>query len=128
MSRDPINRKTSLLEKTKATARHQKYKFHNCTSATMNQNPLDILDTKLKQHGHNFWGWVVYRCTYSSDSEWAQFKEKLETDSRESLEFYAATDAMLKQHVWTFVDDQERLKDATKADVRRVFNERVNSF
>lgn len=85
------------------------------------------MDSKLKQHGHDFWGWMVYRCNYSADSEWAEFKEKLEADSRESFEFYNATEAMLKKHVWTFVEDRERLENATKSDVRRIFNEWVNS-
>ena len=85
------------------------------------------MDSKLKQHGHDFWGWMVYRCTYSADSEWAEFKEKLEADSRESFEFYNATEAMLKKHVWTFVEDRERLENATKSDVRRMFSEWVSS-
>jgi hypothetical protein len=93
----------------------------------MGRDPLAELDAELKVHRHEFWGWIVYRCTYSSDSEWAKFKEKLEADSRKSLVHYAATEAMIKQHVWTFVEDRERLENATKSNVRQIFNEWVNS-
>jgi hypothetical protein len=93
----------------------------------MGQDILAELDAKLKQSGHDFWGWVVYRCTYKSDSEWAEFKDKLEAESRRSLDHFAATDAMLEQHTPTFVDDRERLENVTKSDVRRIFNEWVHS-
>jgi len=88
---------------------------------------LAELDAKLKQEGHDFGGWVVYRCTYNSDSEWAEFKDKLQSESRRALDNYAATDKMLEQHVLTYVGDREKLDNTTKSDVRRVFNEWVHS-
>jgi hypothetical protein len=92
----------------------------------MSNDILAELDARLKQQSHGFWGWVVYRCTYISDSEWLAFTDKLESMSRWALEDYAATDEMFRQHVWTFVEDRERLENASKSDVRRIFNEWVN--
>lgn len=51
----------------------------------------------------------------------------LKAGALRSFEHYAATEAMVRKQVWTVVDDRERLENATKCDVRRMFNEWVNS-
>jgi hypothetical protein len=96
-------------------------------SNTMNEDPLDRVDRHLKAMGHDKWGWVVYRCTYGSDNDWSEFMKKLEALSKEWFDFYFATEAMRKKHIWNFIDDRDRLENASKSDVRRMFNEWVQS-
>lgn len=92
------------------------------------QTPVDKLASMLKPSGgHIVWGWVVYRGTYSSDSEWAEFMEKLKTETRDILDEFGATEAVKNQHGWTVIEDRGRLDNATKSDVRRMFSEWVDS-
>lgn len=91
------------------------------------QKYLAELDSRLKGYRHDSWGWVIYRCTYNSDNDWATFMEKLRAETHSMLNKYGATDAMANQLVWTVIDDRERLENATKSDVRRMFSEWVSS-
>jgi hypothetical protein len=93
----------------------------------MNTNAVDKLDSILKGSGQKVWGWVIYRGTYSSDSEWAEFMEKLKTETQDVFNEYGAPETVKNQHVWTVIEDRERLEDATKSDVRRMFSEWVHS-
>jgi hypothetical protein len=93
----------------------------------MNEDPLDRMDRHLKAMGHDKWGWVVYRCTYSSDDDWSEFMKKMKALSKEWFDFYFATEAMRKKHIWTFIDDRDRLENASKSDVRRMFKEWIYS-
>jgi hypothetical protein len=43
------------------------------------------------------------------------------------LDDYGVTDAEAKQQIWTVVEDRERLENAAKSDVRRMFKDWVNS-
>ena len=128
-SLDHFNRKATfplLLDNPSPITHHQKYSSHDPISATMPQKYLEVLDSKLKAQRHDSWGWVIYRCTYSSDSDWAQFMETLKTETHTMLNDYGATEAMADQLVWTVIEDREHLENATKSDVRRIFNEWVN--
>ena len=94
----------------------------------MFDNKLDVLDSMLKATGHEKWGWHIYRCTYSSDDDWSAFMEKLRTTTQSTIEFYGGTcRAVAKQHIFTVVEDRERLENATKSDVRSMFRDWVNS-
>ena len=85
------------------------------------------LESKLKANRHDSWGWVIYRCTYSSDNDWATFMEKLKTETHSMLDDYGATEAIASQLVWTVIDDREKLENASKSDVRRMFSEWTSS-
>jgi len=93
----------------------------------MSRDVVADLESKLRTTGHDVWGWVVYRCTYSSDLDWSAFMKALEATTKDDLEFYGASEAIAKQHVWTVIDDRERLEHASKADVRKMFNDWVHS-
>jgi len=53
--------------------------------------------------------------------------KQLKANSRSMREDYGATDVQMKQQIWTVVENRERLEDATKSDVRRMFKDWVNS-
>jgi hypothetical protein len=94
---------------------------------SMNNNPLSDLDSMLKRAGHETWGWRIYRCTYNSDDDWTEFMKQLKNTFQQMLDDYGATDDQAKQQIWTVVEDRERLENATKSDVRRMFKDWVNS-
>lgn len=94
---------------------------------SMNNNPLSDLDSMLKTAGHETWGWRIYRCTYNSDDDWTEFMKQLKNTFQQMLDDYGATDDQAKQQIWTVVEDRERLENATKSDVRRMFKDWVNS-
>lgn len=93
----------------------------------MNSKSLANLDSMLKRAGHETWGWHIYRCTYTSDNDWSEFMKQLKANSRSMLDDYGATDAEAKQQIWTVVEDREKLGNATKSDVRRMFKDWVKS-
>jgi hypothetical protein len=92
------------------------------------KDQLAELESRLKASGHDRWGLVDYRGTYNSDKEWTEFMTTLENETRRILESYGATETIKAQHVWTVIEERERLENATKSDVRRMFNEWVHSL
>jgi hypothetical protein len=40
-------------------------------------NNADNVERQLQEDGHKIWGWVIYRCTYANDEEWAEFMARL---------------------------------------------------
>lgn len=82
----------------------------------------------LHRSGHDTWGWVVYRCTYVSDPEWSRFMDTLKAVTEKSLEFYGKSEwPLAKQLVWTVNEDRARLDNASKSEVRKIFNAWVSS-
>lgn len=53
--------------------------------------------------------------------------EQLKTDCQDALDHYGTNHPTAQQQIWTVVEDQKVLENATKSDVRRMFNEWVNS-
>jgi hypothetical protein len=68
------------------------------------QKYLVELDSKLKGYRHDSWGWVIYRCAYNSDNDWATFMEKLRTETHSMLNKYGANEAMCNGVVCRWVD------------------------
>ena len=94
---------------------------------TINENPLTLMESILTRTGHETWGWHIYRGTYNSDNDWSDFMTQLKATSQSALDRHGATDAQAKKQIWTVVEDRERLENATKSDVRRMFKDWVNS-
>lgn len=57
-------------------------------------NKADIIERQLQQDSHKIWGWVIYRCTYLSDTAWAEVMTRLDTHIRESLRLHNGLDMM----------------------------------
>jgi hypothetical protein len=93
----------------------------------MFDDKLVVLDSLLKQAGHEKWGWHIYRCTYSSDDDRSEFMKRLKSLTQRMIDSGGGTyNAVAKQLVWTVVEDCSRLENATKSDVRRMFRDWVN--
>lgn len=64
------------------------------------------------------WGFIVYRCTYESDDEWARFMQYLNTRVRTGLE--EAGDGDLFDRIdWQVQDDREQFDRAGSGKLRR---------
>jgi len=66
------------------------------------------------------WGWVIYRCTYTDDATWAEFRNRVEAESRKSI---AQSDApeIAERLEWKWVEDASSLDGASTAALRQRF-------
>jgi hypothetical protein len=83
-------------------------------------NVADQLEALLKQDGFKTWGFVIYRCTYQSDSDWERFMARFLSSVRESLEFYSGLD-LLDTFTPTVFEDPS-FEGATVATLREHFH------
>ncbi|RWA12799.1 hypothetical protein EKO27_g2301 [Xylaria grammica] len=74
----------------------------------------------LLQHRHRKWGFVIYRCTYEADADWARFMAIVSARARDGLESSDAPD-ILRMHHWRVFDDRKQFDGASKDHVRRHF-------
>ena len=63
------------------------------------------------------WGFVIYRCTYESDLDWARFMDLLNTRVRLNLEEEGGLD-LLDRLDWSVQDDRDVLDNASPGQVR----------
>ncbi|KAB5578707.1 hypothetical protein GE09DRAFT_558677 [Coniochaeta sp. 2T2.1] len=57
-------------------------------------NAADKIDRHLRADGHRLWGFVVYRCTYSSDAAWRECVRRLEASVRKAMDLYNGHDLL----------------------------------
>ncbi|KAF3000784.1 hypothetical protein E8E13_005467 [Curvularia kusanoi] len=81
---------------------------------------LDHTREVLERNPGLKWGFVIYRCTYESDSEWARFMDLLNTRVRLNLEEEGGLD-LLDRLDWCVQDDRDVLNAATPYQVRTEF-------
>ena len=96
-------------------------------STLPNSRIYDYFDLKMDDLAHTRnilernpglkWGFVIYRCTYQSDSDWARFMDLLNTRVRLNLEEEGGLD-LLDRLDWCVQDDREILDDASSGQVR----------
>lgn len=67
--------------------------------------------------GHRNWGFVIYRCTYEDDAQWACFMDILNEWTRQNLEYEGALD-LLESLDWS-VQESHDFVGARKDDIRR---------
>jgi hypothetical protein len=83
-------------------------------------NKADIIERQLQGDNHKIWGWVIYRCTYSSDTDWANFMSRLDFHIKNSLRLHNGLDMMesLDYHVF---EDKAMFDAANPVTVREHF-------
>jgi len=64
------------------------------------------------------WGFVVYRCTYGDDDEWARFMDYLNTRTRLNLENWGHAD-LFERIDWLVQEDREKFEGAGTSALRR---------
>ncbi|KAK5705770.1 hypothetical protein LTR17_021359 [Elasticomyces elasticus] len=77
------------------------------------------ISRRFRNLGHKYWGFTVYRCTYSDDLAWEQLMTRLHRYARESLEESGMED--LVEFLDIPVHEDAELEGASKDVVRRRF-------
>ena len=85
-------------------------------------NNADNIERYLEEDGHRKWGFLVYRCTYDSDSDWREFVKRLHQQIEKTLQFYNGLDLMESLDLLVF-DDPSIFNDASTAVIRDHFKE-----
>ncbi|EIT80112.1 hypothetical protein AO1008_08096 [Aspergillus oryzae 100-8] len=86
-----------------------------------NFNHADRLERLLQKDRFKTWGFVIYRCTYRSDSDWNRFMTRLLSHVTEYLEFYNGLD-LLDSFAPTVFEDQS-FDGVTTTLLRKHFQE-----
>ncbi|KAF3391550.1 hypothetical protein F1880_007717 [Penicillium rolfsii] len=79
--------------------------------------PLDLYEDGLRA-----WGFVIYRCTYQSNTAWVEFMRRFLANTKDTLESNGALD-LLDNLALTVIEDSESLDGATTARIRRHFQQ-----
>ncbi|WYZ42284.1 hypothetical protein EsH8_V_001179 [Colletotrichum jinshuiense] len=76
--------------------------------------------------GYHRWGFVVYRCTYDDDDLWNRYLAQLKKNLYDEL-VEGRRAELLEQYLdWVVIEDRDNLQNASKADVRKHFNQWVS--
>ncbi len=86
------------------------------------RNKADRLEKALKEAGFQTWGFVIYRCTYRSDSDWAEFLRRYRSRIADSLEHENGLD-LLHSLQTTVFENQERYESASTTTIREDFQQ-----
>jgi hypothetical protein len=79
----------------------------------------DMVSTRalLEEDHAAKWGFVVYRCTYANDGEWARFMDYLNTRTRLNLED-DGDDDLFERIDWQVQDDREKFDGVSTRTLR----------
>ncbi|KAJ5600222.1 hypothetical protein N7450_001289 [Penicillium hetheringtonii] len=82
-------------------------------------NKADDLERLLQADGFKTWGFVTYRCTYSSDLDWQKFLDIFLSQAKRKLEYYSGLD--LLNDFAPIVLENSSFEDATVHVLREYF-------
>ncbi|KAM0689195.1 hypothetical protein Q7P36_011272 [Cladosporium allicinum] len=85
-------------------------------------NNADNIERQLQQDNHRVWGFVIYRCTYESESEWAEFMDRLNYHIEDTLRFDNALDMKSSLDYQVF-QDAEQFDKAHPSIIREIFSQ-----
>lgn len=111
-----------LQERSAALRRPQDISPRTPRTVSTHFNAADNIERQLRADGHTVWGFVVYRCAYGSDDDWAMVIRRLNEAIRSAMDTYNGHD-MLESWRVTVFDDKERLDNANTQVVREHFRE-----
>ncbi|KAF7168680.1 hypothetical protein CNMCM6106_003798 [Aspergillus hiratsukae] len=89
-----------------------------------NHNTADRIERILEKDGFKTWGFVIYRCTYKSDSDWEEFMRRFLWQVTDKLEFYNGLD-MLQSFAPTVLEDKSLFDGANTSVIREHFKQWV---
>ncbi|KAK0510214.1 hypothetical protein JMJ35_007608 [Cladonia borealis] len=90
-------------------------------------NNADNIERYLHEDSHTKWGFIIYRCTYASDADWAVFMDRLRYRTSSALETYNGLDMLDSLLPFTVIEDRQAFDNATAATVRDHFKRWVAS-
>jgi hypothetical protein len=85
-------------------------------------NSAEYIRGYLEADKHQVWGWVIYRCTYESDEDWAKLMDIFHRSIKIKLERCGGLDLLDSCHL-TVIEDKDTLDDASTAVVREHFKQ-----
>jgi hypothetical protein len=85
-------------------------------------NTADELELALKEAGFRTWGFVIYRCTYRSDSDWAEFLRRYRWHVAHSLECHNGLD-LLESFQLTVFENEALYSNASTTTIRENFQQ-----
>jgi hypothetical protein len=85
-------------------------------------NNADSIERQLQEDDHKIWGWVIYRCTYKSDEEWAQFMDRVRYYVKSTLQFDSTLD-MQRSLDYRVFEDRELFEGAHPSVIREHFSQ-----
>lgn len=85
-------------------------------------NTADLIERQLQEDGHQTWGFVIYRTTYASDAEWAEFLRRLRFQMDDTFEYIGGRD-ILDKFVLKIFEDQGLFDNVSTDTIRRHFQQ-----
>lgn len=67
-------------------------------------NAADLIERQLQDDGHRTWGFVIYRTTYGSDADWAEFLRRLRFQMEDMFDYFNGRDVLEKFTLTVFED------------------------
>ncbi|KAI7158598.1 hypothetical protein KC349_g4775 [Hortaea werneckii] len=83
---------SDLLDRVKNPTKYVQNPSRRTPNRETAFNDADSVERQLQADGHKIWGWVIYRCTYENDEEWAEFMRRLHFYNEKTLRFHNALD------------------------------------
>jgi hypothetical protein len=85
-------------------------------------NNADNVERQLQEDGHKIWGWVIYRCTYVNNEEWAEFMACLRYWNEYTLRSSNALD-MLPSVDYQVFENPDLFDNAHPSTIREHFTQ-----
>jgi hypothetical protein len=85
-------------------------------------NNADNVERQLQEDGHKIWGWVIYRCTYANDEEWAEFMARIRYWNEYTLRSSNALD-MLPSVNYRVFENPDLFDNAHPSTIREHFTQ-----
>lgn len=85
-------------------------------------NDADLIERQLQDDRHRSWGFVIYRTTYTSDDDWAEFLRRLCFRMEAKFDRYNGRD-ILEKFALTVFEDRSLFDGASTDTIRRHFQQ-----
>ncbi|KAI7239120.1 hypothetical protein KC330_g2115 [Hortaea werneckii] len=95
---------SDLLDRVKNPTKYVRNPSRRTPNRETAFNDADSVERQLQEDGHKIWGWVIYRCTYENDEEWAEFMRRLHFYNEKTLRFHNALDMQANLDYRVFED------------------------
>ena len=85
-------------------------------------NEADVIERQMQEYGHRTWGYVIYRTTYASDDDWAEFLRRLRYHMEGSFDSNNGRD-ILELFTLTVFSDSSLFDGADTPTIRAHFRQ-----
>lgn len=86
------------------------------------RNLADRIERQMQDAGYDIWGFVIYRTTYSSEADWAEFLHRLRSRMARAFDRCNGLD-ILEAFRWTIFNDKSLFDGVDTATIRAHFRQ-----